>query len=257
MEAATERRRFKPAARTGPSYAPALMVYLITCPSHKWFLSVAFFAFTALLMLALKSSEMLGGLDVRPLIMKQASEEVAAFLTWEEAIRGVNATILPLHQALQEEMIVRSARALLLDSKGRILMRRREAHDDPCFDSFELGVSAHCGETEDSTQCALKALHKGISAMEVYDFSAQREAERKYVYALADGHRRGEYTTLVCVYLPAFFPWKRVETSSWRFDKPAAVEMKLQEHDLLWCSEEFRALMEDAFSLAMKCRRNL
>lgn len=29
-------------------------------------------------------------------------------------------------------------------------------------------------------------------------------------------------TSSAQVYLPAFFPWKRVETSSWRFDKPAA-----------------------------------
>lgn len=50
--------------------------------------------------------------------------------------------------------------------------------------------------------------------------------------------------------------WVRVvdphETFIWDAFLTAALR-----HDLLWCSEEFRALMEDAFSLAMKCRRNL
>eukprot|EP00438_Fugacium_kawagutii_P006550 Skav207710 [mRNA] locus=scaffold1347:73331:75230:+ [translate_table: standard] len=66
--------------------------------------------------------------------------------------------------------------------------------------------------------------------MEVFNFPAQLQAERKYMFTLNDDYIRREHTAFVCVYLPAAFQWKvRSNAKSWRFDKSAAVALKLQE----------------------------
>eukprot|EP00435_Cladocopium_sp_Y103_P050598 s1201_g15.t1 len=179
--------------------------------------------------ISLGLSSLQAELEADPVLIGPARSRIWGWLGLL-AVDGINASTLPLGEALHKEIVLRSARALLLDFQGRILMGRQQAPSHPCFDSYQLGVSAHCGAGEDPVHCALRALQEESASVEVMDFSARLQAERKYVFALHNEHVRREHTTFVCVYLPMTFRWKRFYTSlSWGFDKPAAVALKLQE----------------------------
>ncbi|CAJ1371675.1 unnamed protein product [Effrenium voratum] len=238
------------APRTGPSHAPALLVYLLTCPADKLFLGVVCLAAVVAVLMWLEWDGMLGGLDSSAMLKAEAFM-VYAFASWEEASQRVNASHLRLEEALKQDLITRSVRTVVMDPSGRILMGRRDAPGSMCFESYQVGVSSYCGAVEDLVACALRALEEE-SGSSVQNFQAYMQGERQYRFVLDDGSVHRELTGLACVWLPPSFRWTGAGKLSWRFDKPVTVQMKLSMSSL-WCSEDFRQLMEEAHDAARRC----
>eukprot|EP00439_Symbiodinium_sp_Y106_P017022 s251_g2.t1 len=92
----------------------------------------------------------------------------------------------------------------MLDRNGRVLVGRRDAPGLSCHQSYELGAATICKPGEAPLPCALRALAEDSLSLD-------------------DSSVHQQLVDFVCVWLPDGFPWKSGYTSSWTFDKPAAV----------------------------------
>ncbi|CAE7581009.1 unnamed protein product [Symbiodinium sp. CCMP2592] len=254
----TKPPRGRPAAARGESYAPKIFVYLVSSPPHQLLLGIACLSILVIVLLSLEFVRLQDVLDAtNHLVLRvKTTEFVQGYNSWAEARMQENATLGPLEKAVEQGLIVRYARALILDRNGRVLVGRRDAPGLSCHQSYELGAATICKPGEAPLRCSLRALAEEMQSEDAYEFPAAVKEQKAFMLSLDDGSVHQQLVDFVCVWLPDGFPWKSVYTSSWTFDKPAAVQLKLAAAGL-WCSGDFQSMMEVAFTTIKGCgRRN-